>query len=198
MEQIEHYKKAGNQTPDLELSVTHIFNATFSKVQNRNAIYFCSLSTPYAHSSNSPAWCVSQVVAEYSGVVTEVLDVARMLYVLDDAICLVCSHWHTVRRGRQLRVGNQIRIHNTHVVPWRPPHSHRHLVCACLHALHISSPSLYRWDFASILDQYFHCQHFMYFIVIRCENFNVSESLQYFPILMCTLSGNREIRLVVL
>jgi hypothetical protein len=65
-----------------------------------------------------------RVVPSYSGTVTRVVHPDGLLYELDESVLLLCSHWHTVSRGRQLRVGNRVRIHNAHVVHTavQPPH----------------------------------------------------------------------------
>jgi hypothetical protein len=52
----------------------------------------------------------------YTGTVTAVVHAKGMLYELDGVVLLLCSHWQTVSRARELRIGNRVRVYNAHAL----------------------------------------------------------------------------------
>ena len=57
----------------------------------------------------------------YTGTVTAVVHSQGMLYELDGVVLLLCSHWQTVSRARELRPGNRVRVYNVHALPGPAP-----------------------------------------------------------------------------
>lgn len=81
-------------------------------------------AAPSAHVPEIEQAVCGRVVPCYTGTVTRAVHHGAMLYELDGTVLLLCSHYHTVSCGRQLRVGNTLRVHNAHVVRGAvtPPH----------------------------------------------------------------------------
>lgn len=63
-----------------------------------------------------PAAEVCRTVPVYTGTVTAVVHATGMLYELDGTVFLLCSHWQTASRARELRPGNRVRIYNAHAL----------------------------------------------------------------------------------
>ena len=63
-----------------------------------------------------PATETCRTVPVYTGTVTAVVHATGMLYELDGTVLLLCSHWQTASRARELRPGNRVRIYNAHAL----------------------------------------------------------------------------------